>query len=575
MRSPDEYEPQLIDLREFLGVIRRRKLTVALATVVVVGLALFLVYRRTPVYSSTARVEVRPLTAQSSVYGYYDPQSSMDTEVQRVTSQPVAQRAADLMAKVNGKSSDGLALAESIDVSVPANTTYLDITCTTPVPQGSAACATAFAKAYIDDRTVFAQEQYTNAAAGPQDAIDQANANIKDLTTQLDAATDPSVRASLVDQIAGERSNIDSAKLQLLAIPVASSSPAVLALPAEVSTVPSNKGYITTGVLALILGLALGVGLAFVRERLDEGIKDREHFESALGAPVLAVVPKVPGWRSRTDTRLVSVHASDGAGAEAYRTARTTLLYLASEGGLQVLAVTGPGQGEGKTTTTVNLAVSLAQAGKRVIAVSCDLRKPRLHRFFGADNSVGLTSVLTGRADIPTVLAKTEVPGLVIMPSGPVPTNPAEMLSSDVMDDLLAELRHVADFILLDTPPALVVSDALALAPKVDGVIVVADAGTTHRSAVDYVRNQLERAGGQVIGGILNNLDPGQAKKYGSYGGYYEGGERYRPKGDAADKATREPDAIPTNGSPNSSGNGSKRRGVPATQSSTDPNAWR
>jgi polysaccharide biosynthesis transport protein len=263
------------------------------------------------------------------------------------------------------------------------------------------------------------------------------------------------------------------------------------------------------------------VGVAFVRERLDERLGNHEQLEEAMGAPVFAVIPKVDAWRNRTEARLVSIFAPDSIAAEAYRTARTSIQYLARNGRLCVLEITGPGQHEGKTTTTVNLAVSLAQSGKSVIAVSCDLRKPRLHRFFDVDNAVGLTSILRGQATLEEAMLPTEIKGLQIITSGPVPNDPAELLGSDRMDQLLAVLRGRADFVLLDTTPALVVADALVLAPKSDGVIVVADAAQTTRAAVSRLRQQFEGVGATIIGGILNNLDPSHAKRYPGYNRYY------------------------------------------------------
>jgi capsular exopolysaccharide synthesis family protein len=359
---------------------------------------------------------------------------------------------------------------------------------------------------------------------------------------------------------------------------------------------PSNKDYTSPVFLALIVGLALGVGLAFARERLDERVTDRDHFEAALGAPILAIVPRVPGWRNRNEAKLVSVSAPDGAASEAYRTARTTLLYLAREGGLNVIAITGPGQGEGKTTTTGNLAVSLAQIGKRVVMISCDLRKPRLHRFFGLQNEVGLADVLMGLIDVPGALFKTQVPGLLLMPSGHTPHNPAELLASDAMDSLIDELSKVADYVILDTAPALVVADALGLAPKVDGVIVVAEAQKSHRSSLEYMAAQLQRSGGQLIGGILNNLDPSISKKYGSYGKYYKnyypGAERYKLANDRGHGKQAPQAESQTNGKAYSAnGNGSigqangshkkqrrllskGRKSTEPSQSPPDPQSW-
>ncbi len=512
MALDDETEPQLVDLREFLGVISRRRMTVAAVVVTVVGLAIAMVYQRTPVYTATARVEVRPLTSNPLYAGaFYDLQSAMDTEAARIASEQIVSGATAIL---------GTPTTGSVNATVPANTALIDIACTDPSPDAARACADAFAQAYVEDRRATAMAGYDAATEPYTDEIRRANDELERLEIGLAAATSEVERATLLGEIASVRSERETAQLQLLAVPAASPTPGLVVGPAQTPAAPSNKGYVTTGFLAMIVGLAFGIGLAFVRERLDERLPDRQGFEQALGAPVISVVPKVPGWRDRSDAKVVSLSAPDSAAAEAYRAARTTLLYLAREGGLKVIAVTGPGQAEGKTTTTVNLAVSLAQAGTRVVAISADLRRPRLHRFFHLDNTIGTSSVLSGRGDLVAALHRTDVSNLIVMPSGPVPANPAELLASEAMDDLLAELRSLADIVLIDTAPSLVVSDMLGLAPKTDGVLVVADAASTHRSAVLQVRSQLERVGGQIVGGVLNNLDPASGRRgtYSSYG---------------------------------------------------------
>ena len=338
------------------------------------------------------------------------------------------------------------------------------------------------------------------------------------------------MQADLRDEIGTEERTIDTARLQLLAVPTASPNPALLALPASLPSVPSNKDYVTTGVLATIVGLALGIGFAFVRERLDERVGRREGMESAIGAPVLAVVPRVSSWRNRNEARLVTIDAPDTVAAEAYRTARTTLMYMASREDIKVIVVTGPGEGDGKTTTTANLATALAQAGKRVVVISADLRKPRLHRFFRLDDRVGLTEVLQGKTALRDAVSPTMLPNLKVVSSGTIPPNPAELLASPAMDEVIATLRSVADFVLIDTPPSLVVADALELAPKTDGIVVVVDGSKTTRQAAIHLGHQLERVGGLIVGGILNNLDPGQEAPYGRY---------YRSKDASYRKPTR------------------------------------
>ena len=310
--------------------------------------------------------------------------------------------------------------------------------------------------------------------------------------------------------------------------------------PADLPTSPASPNFLLNGGLALFVGLALGIGLAFVRERLDDRLAGRPDFEGALGAPVLAIVPKVEGWRKRKRTELAALKAPKGAPAEAYRTIRTNLLFMAKDGDLKVIAVTSPGDGEGKTTTVANLAVSLAQADKRVVAVSCDLRKPRLHAFYGASNELGVTSVLEHQTTLPDAVQRAGVNTLRVLASGPIPHNPSELLASDELDALLARLRGVADFVIVDTPPVLAVSDPLILSPKCDAVIIVADASTTARGAVVHLREQLDQVGGNIIGGVFNNFDPSRAKDYSSYYRYYYS-YRYQPEDETPRARASEP----------------------------------
>jgi capsular exopolysaccharide synthesis family protein len=209
--------------------------------------------------------------------------------------------------------------------------------------------------------------------------------------------------------------------------------------------------------------------------------------------------------------------------SEAYRTARANLQFLGTMDGVKTIVVTGPERGDGKSATTANLAVTLAQSGKRVVAISCDLRKPRLHAFFGLQNAPGLAEFLAGQASLGEVARRAEPRSLRVIASGTIPPDPAELLGSEAMSSLLRNLREVADFVLLDTPPVLAVSDALILAGMADGVVVVADAASTTRPALALTRQQLEQVGSRIVGGIYNNFDPSKARfpNYTSYRGYY------------------------------------------------------
>jgi capsular exopolysaccharide synthesis family protein len=245
--------------------------------------------------------------------------------------------------------------------------------------------------------------------------------------------------------------------------------------------------------------------------------------------PVLAVVPKVAQWSARTEAHLATISEPRSPASEAYRTLRTSMLFMAAQKNLQVLMVTSPSAGDGKTTTTANLAVALAQAGKSVIIVSGDLRKPRLHRFFdGITNTEGLVDVLSGDRNVRQVLQETTIPNLSVMACGPISSSPAELLHAPRMAAMLEEMRTLADFVIIDSAPVLVVSDSLAMAALVDGVLFVTEAQNTDRQAVSRARNQLEQVGAPVVGAVMNNFDPSKAGGGGyAYRYYYRYGDGY------------------------------------------------
>jgi len=254
---------------------------------------------------------------------------------------------------------------------------------------------------------------------------------------------------------------------------------------------------------------------------MDDRIHGRAELEAAVGAPVLAVVPKVDGWRKRDQTRLVTTSSSGSPPAEAYRSLRTNLQFISRDGSMRVIAVTSPQAGEGKTTTVANLAATLAHTGKRVVALSADLRKPRLHRFFGLPNNEGLSTMLAGQAELADVARRVEgLDSLRVVTSGPVPPNPAELLSSDGMEAFLSVLRSTADYVVIDTAPALIVTDAMIVAPRVDGVVVVVDADVTTAAAASHAVEQLDQVGAKVIGSVLNGFDASKARYYGHSGRY-------------------------------------------------------
>jgi Mrp family chromosome partitioning ATPase len=285
-------------------------------------------------------------------------------------------------------------------------------------------------------------------------------------------------------------------------------------------------------VLALVVGLVLGIGLAFLLEYLDKRVKDEKALERASGLPVLATVPAVGGkWRSdkrgKRATDVIGFEGNTSVLLEPFRTLRSTLQYFAVDGNLKTILVTSGLPQEGKTVTTVNLAISLALSGQRVIILESDLRRPMVHQYLGLDNQMGLSTVLAGKASIARASQLVDMDGFVpekeraevgeagslslrrnlyCLPSGPLPPNPAELLGSAKMAQVISELKKTADFLLIDTPPLLLVSDALLLMPNVDAVILTARIRSSTRGELEEVHQLLSRAGVRAIGIVAGGV---------------------------------------------------------------------
>lgn len=342
---------------------------------------------------------------------------------------------------------------------------------------------------------------------------------------------------------------------------------------------PSLRQDVTYGVL---LGLLAGIACAVLIEFLDRTVKSPEEVERRLGLPPLAVIHDVtevgkaygyaggygygygeppPGEKpvrvrpSRTapekredrkerkkaavataspQIELVPHERPRTLISEAYRSLRTGLL-LSSARELKAVAVTSAVAGEGKTATAANLAIVLAQLGRQVLIVDCDLRKPRLHQVFHVSNRVGLVSQLTSGAEPAETILPTEVPNLWIIPSGPIPPNPSELLASDRMRDWLRAMRSRFDFVVLDTPPALAVTDATIVGLLVDGVVLTLRSGKVTREEARLCRDRLRQAGIKILGAVLNryrSLQTGAGKRYKYYESY--GAEESQPKAGSA-----------------------------------------
>jgi succinoglycan biosynthesis transport protein ExoP len=261
----------------------------------------------------------------------------------------------------------------------------------------------------------------------------------------------------------------------------------------------------------------LALGVIFLIEYLDDVLKDPDDVQTALGLTTLGAVPVVEG--NGADSGLVTLVSGHSPAIEAYRVLRTNLQFAAVGRPLRSLLVTSASPSEGKSLTSTNLAIALAQGGRRAILIDCDLHRPRLHRLLKLPNNLGLTTALVDAgADLASLLQTCEVPGLRVMTSGPLAPNPAEILGSARMREVLAGLVELADIVIVDSPPILAVADAAILASEIDGVLMVLDAGTTRREIAQRALASLQQVQAGVIGAVLNRVP---RRRSGYYYYYY------------------------------------------------------
>jgi capsular exopolysaccharide synthesis family protein len=272
--------------------------------------------------------------------------------------------------------------------------------------------------------------------------------------------------------------------------------------------------------LALVVGLMLGVGAAFFLEYLDNTVKNLDEISDRFGIPILGVLPEVDEKQQDGLDRVVTTNPRAGF-AEAIRTTRVSIqLSTAADGGTRSLLVTSTNKGEGKSTIAANMAQAFAAAGDRVLLLDADLRRPRLHRIFSqnGDRAGGLSELLTGTKRLDDVLRKTDVPNLYFIPAGPLPPNPAELLASKRMRTFMEKCARAFDRIIVDGPPSVGFADVLVLSSMVNGVILVSTMGRTHRQALRLFKRSLANIRARLLGTIVNRLDV--QKRYGGY--YYK-----------------------------------------------------
>jgi capsular exopolysaccharide synthesis family protein len=532
----------IASLEDYIEAVRHRKFLVILSTLGLVALSIWFTSSRTKEYRAYSSVVVSPTPVGSTSAVLVAP--NLEREVALIVSDEIAQAARSAAGTGIGKATAGFKPLSDV----------IGITATSTSPSYAAALATAYANEYVTRRIEAQKSFYAVADKTAGDELDILRKRAGDAQNQIieiDARINVSVASPLSDArtkdiaaLSADRSELtsnliqdqvriralegqlsDSRRVQATQLPAAQVISA-----ASVPSTPTGLKAPILWVAAGLLGLAIGIVAAFTRERLDRRANASRDVELALGGRVLGAVPPF-GFRNRSG-KWALVMANDASGApaqrarEAYRRMRSSVLFLSRGEKVNRIVVTSNRPSEGKSTTSANLALSLALGGTRVALVSADLRRSSLERTFGISNDRGLTSYLSGSTD---VLRQERIDGfedLVIIPAGPEVANPGEMLGSTRFAQCIENLAREFEIVIIDTPPLSVAADALAAGNCADGIMVVVDGNRTETTDLLAIRSQIDRSGNKLLGAILNR-DNSEKKSWfnrrDNYGYYNDG----------------------------------------------------
>jgi capsular exopolysaccharide synthesis family protein len=495
-------------LRSYAQLVRRRKWWVIGLALLGLAVSLAISSTQQKQYSASAQVLVQSSSQTGALGVSQQPVTTTDvqTMLQLVTSAPVT-------AVVQHK----LGSAPSVSAAEVAQTNVIAITAVSSSPAQAARIANVYATAFVNDQKGVALNSLTSTEG-------QLRAQIKTIARQLKQLKGTPGTASEQTALVNQQAVLSEQLTQMQVNSSSETNSLTLVTPALAPRSPSSPKPVEDGLLGLIAGLILGLAAAFLRESLDDAVASKEAAEEFGGASVLAAVPMVNSWKKRDRPLVVSLARPMSPAAEAYRSLRTSLQFARQESDLRTILVTSPAAAEGKTSTISNLGAMFAQAGHRVVLVSCDLRKPRLGQFFGLDERQGLTTAILGEQPVEELVQP--VPGddnLWLLGSGQMPPNPAELLNGKRIQEVFAKLRQLFDLVLIDSPPVLPVTDSVILAKDADATLLVVAAGQTSQGDLQRSAEKLAQVNARVVGLVLNETSKqtsGYGYRYG-YGGTY------------------------------------------------------
>ena len=513
------------DLRRYIPLMLHWAWLLALAAILSGTVAYLISIRQTPIYqaSTTISIQEAPGTNASA-----ELQSIMLSQ-QRIQTYAQLMKARPLLEAVSKQLGWPQAIdPDTITVAPVRDTQLIRVSVNDVDPARAAQTANTLVSVFAAQRQAIQSSRYAASKESLQQQLTVLGKQVEQTSAALEALGDDTDQNGARDRLQTSLTQYQQSYANLLQsfeqvrlAEAATTSNVVLEEPAIAPTLAISPRVKRNTALAAMMGLLLAAGLVVLRENLDDKVKDPDALSELVGLPVLGLIARTRRGADASGPIVIAEPRSPLT--EAYRALRTNIEFASVDQPIRTILITSPSPDDGKSTVAVNLAAVLAQGQRNVVVVDADLRRPTVHKRLDLTNRSGLSELFVqADARMADALRPTRQDSLQVLAAGLLPPNPAELLGSHKMEEILGEIRAHVDMVVIDTPPVTVVTDAVVLAPRVDGVLLVVRAGATRLGSAQLAVEQLRRVGANIIGIVVNDIPLGRAGYGYAYQGYYK-----------------------------------------------------